>query len=49
MIGCGDRDLTLGSRAKQTNSNDCGGRLGAYIDDTEPDLRNFGVSATMCR
>jgi len=41
-------DLTLGNRKNVYDLKDCGGRLGPYVGDGAPDLRNVAVDYTMC-
>lgn len=41
-------DLTAGNRLNVSNARDPGGRLGPYVDDGGPDLRNFRFYSKVC-
>eukprot|EP01119_Soliformovum_irregulare_P008789 TRINITY_DN2189_c0_g1_i2.p1 TRINITY_DN2189_c0_g1~~TRINITY_DN2189_c0_g1_i2.p1 ORF type:complete len:438 (+),score=84.53 TRINITY_DN2189_c0_g1_i2:343-1656(+) len=41
-------EITEGNRQNVHDARDCGGRLGPYVGDGEPDLRNVFVYYTMC-
>lgn len=42
------QDLTAGNRLNVSNARDPGGRLGPYLDDGGPDLRNFRFYSKIC-
>eukprot|EP01116_Phalansterium_solitarium_P012268 TRINITY_DN2840_c0_g1_i5.p1 TRINITY_DN2840_c0_g1~~TRINITY_DN2840_c0_g1_i5.p1 ORF type:complete len:427 (+),score=72.58 TRINITY_DN2840_c0_g1_i5:493-1773(+) len=42
-------DLTAGNRKHCRDATDCGGRLGPYLREGEPDLRNVQVSYSVCQ
>jgi len=41
-------DITAGNRRNALDPKDCGGRLGPYVGNGEPDLRNVTVYYTFC-
>lgn len=41
-------DLTEGNRKNVNDPKDCGGRLGPYVGDAEPDLRNLCIHYQLC-
>jgi len=41
-------DITTGNRQNVHDARDCGGRLGPYVGDGEPDLRNAFVYYNIC-
>lgn len=42
-------DLTAGNRKNVYDARDCGGRLGPYVGEGSPDLRNIAVYYTECQ
>ena len=42
------RDLTQDNRGLSLSPTDCGGRLGPYVDGSQPDLRNFMLHFQEC-
>jgi len=42
------RDITEGNRRSVYDAKDPGGRLGPYVGDGEPDIRNVSVYYTLC-
>ena len=41
-------DITKGSQDISNDPRDCGGRLGPYVDDGDPDLRNLRLNFAPC-
>ena len=42
------QDITVGNRMEVNDPRDPGGRLGPYINDFDPDLRNLALACVSC-